>query len=228
MYEGLGLSPAYVQIAGGPAWMNSEFYEVDAKAAGAHVAEMEGPMLRALLEERFKLKVHREVRDAPVYVLTVAKGGSKLQPLKEGGCLPYDTDNQLGMPAPRKPTDPKYCRTMMANVSSPGTMEAYYYGVTMAELAGQFLRTWVDRPVLDKTGLAGRYDVKLEFTVDRRPGGMVFLDGEPAPDLPEAPDASQGTSIFSALQQQAGLKLTPDRGPVDVLVVDSVERPSEN
>jgi uncharacterized protein (TIGR03435 family) len=228
-YEGSAQSPAVTQVLGGPAWMGSDFYEVDAKAAGPeHAAVMEGPMLRALLEERFKVETHRETREAPVYDLIVSKGGFKLQPLKEGGCLPYDTDDPLAtMRAPVKPTDPEYCGTMMVSVSSlGGSRQVHYYGATMAELAGRLLHVFVDRPVLDKTGLAGRYDLSLEFTVDSTHGGMVLLNGEPA-DLPEAAD-SQGPSIFTALRDQAGLRLAPDRGPVEVLVVDRAERPSEN
>jgi uncharacterized protein (TIGR03435 family) len=228
-YEGLAQSPTVTKVLGGPAWIDSDFYEVDAKAAGPeHVAVMEGPMLRTLLEERFKVVTHREAREAPVYDLTLSKGGLKLQPLKEGRCLAYDTDHPLAMRAPVKPTDPEYCGTMMIT-SAPGgqTRQVHFYGVTMAELAGRLLHVFVDRPVLDKTGLAGRYDLSLEFTVGDTHSGMVMLNGEPATDLPEAAD-SQGASIFAALQAQAGLRLVPDRGPVEVLVVDHAERPSEN
>jgi uncharacterized protein (TIGR03435 family) len=210
--------------------MGSDFYEVDAKAAGPErVAVMEGPMLRALIEERFKVETHRETREAPVYDLIVSKGGFKLQPLKEGGCLLYDTDNPLAMRTPVKPTDPEYCGTIMVNANSLGSqmLQVHYYGVTMAELAGRLLHVYVDRPVLDKTGLAGRYDLSLEFAAGDTHGGMVMLNGDPATDLPEAADP-QGPSIFTALHERAGLGLAPDRGPVEVLVVDHAERPAEN
>jgi uncharacterized protein (TIGR03435 family) len=129
-YEGENRSRRLTRISGGPAWLGSDYYTLAAKAEGtAHRAEMEGPMLRALLEQRFKVKVHTETGDAPVYALTVARNGSKLQPLKEGGCLPYDTDHPLAMHAPLKPGDPKYCATMMVTLSPErGTTIANYYG----------------------------------------------------------------------------------------------------
>jgi uncharacterized protein (TIGR03435 family) len=216
-------------MLGGPPWLASDFYELTAKADGnAHRAEMEGPMLRALLEERFKVKVHKESRDTPVYALTVAKSNSKLQPVKEGGCLPYDTDHWLDMRAPVKSSDPEYCGTAMVTASDRGTMIVHYYGVTTAELAGRMLVSYVDRPIIDKTGLTGRYDIRLEFVMGDAPAGMVFLNGVPVTDLPKPSDDSPGPSIFTALQEQLGLKLTPDRGPIEVLVIDQAEKPSDN
>jgi len=228
-YEGLSLNPHHIRIIGGPRWLNSEYYDLAAKAEGnAHRAEMEGPMLRALLEDRFKVRVHMESREMPVYSLIVAKGGAKIQPLKQGACLPYDTDNILQMHAPQKPTDPKYCGTVMIGASpDKPTTVAHYYGVSMPELAGRMLAPYVDRPVIDKTGLGGRYDIRLEFAMGGVSGRGVLLNGVPSTVGPTADDPL-AVSIFDALQEQLGLKLTSDKGSVQVLVVDSAERPSAN
>ncbi len=113
---------------------------------------------------------------------------------------------------------------------SGDVMSADWDGVTMAELAGRMLPAYVDRPVVDRTGLTGRFNVHLEF-VPPRPVGPIFLNGQempaPAPGA-EAPAEPSGPSIFTALQKQLGLKLSPGKDPLDVIVVDRVERPSEN
>jgi uncharacterized protein (TIGR03435 family) len=98
----------------------------------------------------------------------------------------------------------------------------------MAEFAGRMLTPYIDRPIVDKTGLTGRYDIRLEFSTGNAPAGMAILNGVPVADLPNPPDDSSAPSIFTALQGQLGLKLSPDRGPVEALVIDRAERPSEN
>jgi uncharacterized protein (TIGR03435 family) len=98
----------------------------------------------------------------------------------------------------------------------------------MAEYAGRMLSTYVDRPVIDKTGLAGRFDAHLEFAPDIPAPGTVLLNGAQVPDLPAPPIDPAGPSIFTALEEQLGLKLTRAKDPLEVIVIDHAERPSAN
>ena len=131
-------------IEGGPRWINSDGYQIDAKAEGAPGGDMlRGPAMQALLEERFKLKIRHESRDVPVYALAVAEGGPKLEPSKEG-CRSLELNAlQFCLGAP--------------NGGEPGFR---LKGVTMAELC-KFLSLRSDRPAIDKTGITGRFDIPL-------------------------------------------------------------------
>lgn len=207
----VGLPPP---IEGGPAWLDSEGYEINARAEGAVALEMmSGPMLQRLLEDRFKLKVHREAREVPVYTLTVAKGGPKLRPFIAGSCTPVD--HEKFPPFYALPTAEQAAKNCQATARRDGTsLKVEAQGMSLDEFAKLFLDTTVlDRPVIDKTGISGRFDFHLEYTPDR------FV----TPDQPGG-----GPSIFTAMQEQLGLKLEPAKGPGEFLVIDSVERPSEN
>lgn len=195
-------------ISGGPAWVESDHYDILAKAPGEvrPTLDEQMAMLRKLLADRFKLTFHREQKELPIYALTVAKSESK----KSGSKLKESTvspdDSPVGPPA------------LIFVVTPPAVRLPGRYA-TMGELAWVFQRAALDRPVVDKTGLAGRYDFDLEFTPDESQfGGML---GRPPGDAPLP-------GLFAALQQQLGLRLEATRGPVDVLVVDRAERPSEN
>ncbi len=220
------VSSRMIEVTGGPGWLDNERYTISAKAeSNAPVAEMVRTMLPALLEERFQLKVHREAKETNVYALTVAKSGPKLQPMKEGSCTPIDINNLPKRPAPGE-SEPRLCGGGgMRSSPSGGVMDSV--GISMPELAGRMLQGRVDRPVVDKTGLNGRYDVHLEFTPENFSAGPVRLNGAEVP-APSEPAVSAGPSIFTALQQQLGLKLTPEKGSVEILVVDHVEKPSDN
>ncbi|SPE39608.1 Peptidase M56, BlaR1 (fragment) [Candidatus Sulfopaludibacter sp. SbA3] len=201
--------------------MESDTYDLAAKAeGGAPVARMMGPMMQMLLEDRFKLKIHRETKEAPVYILTVAKGGAKLEPTKDGSCVPIDLEH---LPKPGEPR-PNFCGNQsMRRTGSSVTMTAR--GITMSMFTGMALPQVAGRPIIDKTGLAGEYDIQIDFAPDNlmpEPGGRGGAGdpGAPSADTP-AP------SIFAALQQ-LGLKLEAGKGPVEILVIDHVERPSEN
>ena len=213
------LNQEEIQITGAPGWMQSDRYDLAAKAEGAaRVEQMMGPMLRALLEDRFKLKIHRETKETPIYSLMVAKGGLKIERPKEA-CAPIDLNHLPGPPEPGKPR-PNYCGNMSIRMTPQGaTMETH--GATMTEFA-QRISGMLDRKVIDKTGIAGQFDFHLEFAPDETTRGY---SGRGA-----APDAAgpEGPSIFTALQEKFGLKLSPDKGPVDFLVIDHVEKPSEN
>jgi uncharacterized protein (TIGR03435 family) len=216
IFAGEKIASRMLDVVGGPSWLDSDRFDLSAKAEGAAgIQKMIGAMLQSLLEERFQLKVHVEPRDKPVYFLTVAKE-SKLTPSKEGSCVPIDLNN---LPKPGDP-QPKFCgmpRTSFKN----GLISSDVFGASMEELAGRMLANVVDRPVIDKTGLTGRFDIHLEFARDM---SAMMLNGNA---MPPAPNDSAGPSIFTAIQQ-LGLKLSPDKAPIDVIVVDSAQKPSEN
>jgi uncharacterized protein (TIGR03435 family) len=143
-------------IKGSPSWVDSDRYTIDVKAEDAAISQetMRGPMMQALLEERFKLKIHRESKEIPVYELTVVSGGAKLQPSKEGSCIvkfsPQDREPAPGQPLPR------VCG--MFNPNKGGGTDVP--GTTIGSLCRQFSVT-LDRDVIDKTGLQGMFDIHL-------------------------------------------------------------------
>jgi uncharacterized protein (TIGR03435 family) len=208
-------------IEGGPAWADSDRYQVIAKAEGAGGQDMmRGPMLQALLEERFKLKVHHESREVPAYALTVAKNGSKLQPSQEGSCRALDFSNPRERPVP-------ICGLAMRKRS--GTSVAWeLHGATLDDLA-RALGNDLDRIVVNKTGIVGKYDFHLEFAPDETTAGLNALRGPDGPIFqPASPsDPPGGPSIFTAIQQ-LGLKLESAKGPKEFLVIDHAEKPTEN
>jgi uncharacterized protein (TIGR03435 family) len=188
------------QIAGGPSWINAEKYDVTAKTAGDATMPQRLSMLQALLENRFNLKVHRENQELPVYVLTVAKGGLKMKP---SSCTPVDPL--------RSGTDPKRCGQMVYGVrGSNQTISAV--GIRVGALAAS-LSQGLARTVVDRTELTDPFDFRLEWVPDA-------LQGRTPGD--------EGASIFSALQEQLGVKLEPGKGSVEVVVIDHVERLVEN
>jgi uncharacterized protein (TIGR03435 family) len=203
-------------------WLYSAKYDVIAKAAGAPSAEvMNGSMLRALLEERFQLSIRRETRQAPVYAVTVAKDGPKLSPFQAGSCVPRDWSSLE--------QSRNVCIQRMS-FAGPN-MIVQGQGMTVPDFAERFLGG-LNRPVVDRTGLSGRFDFPLEFAPDETtpgivaPRGLARLRGDSDPAAPAAVPA--GPSIFTAVEQQLGLKLQPTTGPREFLLVDRVERPSEN
>lgn len=214
---------AVPHVIGGPAWIRSDSYEISARAeSNPSIEMMAGPMLQALLEDRFHLKMHRETREVPVYALTIAKNGPKLRPFKEGTCIPTVWTN-VGMlgSAPPAPPD-KLCRDIISFMKAPNiTVELQ--GSSLDVLAYLIGRT-LDRPVIDKTGLKGRFEGTLEFVADSSTIELPVF-----PPLPGAPTPRDpAPTIFTAIQEQLGLKLEPTKGPQEVLVIDNVERPTEN
>ena len=186
----------------------------------AAVSEMLGPMLRAVLEDRFQLKIHTEPRETSVYLMTLLEK-NKLQPAKDGACVPMDLFQMQAPPS----SSVTYCgggKTVYAGeVAKLDSL-----GITMAELAGRILSSLAGRPVVDRTGLSGRFDVHLEFA-PQRPQGTVMLNGQLV-ELPPSPQSADSSpTIFTALEK-VGLKLSSGKAPVDVLVIDRIEKPSEN
>jgi uncharacterized protein (TIGR03435 family) len=219
-------------LKGVPGWLRSEKFTIEAKAQGTPDKKvMLGPMLRALLEDRFKLKIHRATDEAPMYVMTVAKGGLKIQPIGEDGCTKIDPDNPPGRDAMfalgRGPKP--ICGNMMM-LGDPGKRNWTIGGTTMEHFAG-ILSTFMDRHVIDKTGISGEFNVRLEFAADEHVPGADKREraGPPAAtDAPVESAAPDGPTIFMALEQQLGLKLDSTKGPHGFLVIDHVERPSPN
>jgi uncharacterized protein (TIGR03435 family) len=202
------------RVLGGPAWIDNERYDLAAKAEGRPpVQQMVGQMLLELLRDRLRLKAHTEPRDTPVYALT-AEGPRTFQPAAEGSCKPLDLENLS-----KRDPEVRYCGHGPSRVTA-GTVIADWHGITMAELAGRVLPVQAGRLVVDRTGLPGRFELHLEY----RSFTTTLVNG--APVRSEDPE-STAPNIFGALQR-VGLRLTPTTAPIDVVVIDSIERPLEN
>ena len=224
--DGSTINSEFLHIEGGPAWTKSEYYGLAAKADGPLRTEMlAGPMLKAFLEERFQLKTHREMRDAPVYAMTVAKGGLKVQPLPPGGCTPIDLTHPPELPKPGDPL-PNLCGAMLMKPTQSGTLLVDFRGSTLTQLA-QRLSPRADRTIVDETGISGLFNFHLEFAPNPiNPGqaGPFRREGDRSAD----PPADSGPDLYAALQEQLGLKLSPEKGLVGVLIIDHAEKPSAN
>jgi uncharacterized protein (TIGR03435 family) len=203
-------------IEGIPGWATSELYTIDAKPESPQTMEMlRGPMLQTLLEDRFKLKLRRDTRDVPVYAMVVAKGGAKLQPTK--GCTTPDFTN--GPPPPPAPGE--HVCGPFGPAADGGIVT---YGQTLAGLCMQF-SVALDRDVVDRTGITGQFDMHLEilegelFPFDRRNASATDA---------AAPVPSDPLIAFRAAIQKLGLRLEESKAPAGFIVVEHVERPSEN
>jgi uncharacterized protein (TIGR03435 family) len=193
------------QIIGGPEWLRTDRFDIEATADGGPAAPQMLMMVRALLADRFQLRTHPEQRELPVFHLTYARAGRRLGPeLKPSRCRPVGA----------KPDDSQ--TAVCGNQVGRNVMALR--GTTMRGLANQLGRLpVVGRPVIDVTGLTDPFDIQLTWSFD------PVADGDsPAGAQPDA------TSIFTALEEQLGLKLESSRGPVDVIVIDSAQPPSEN
>jgi uncharacterized protein (TIGR03435 family) len=177
------------QISGGPAWMDSDRFDINAKAEGetAPSKEQLRQMLQRLLADRFHLQFHREKRQRPAYTLMLAKSGPKLKESRAADS------------------------SMSLRSGAVQTLELSK--ATMEQFAAQLSNSGLDNPVVDRTGLKGVYDIKLTWTPE--------YGGTPSSD-------PQTVTIFAALQDQLGLKLEPQQAPVEILVLDRVEKPSGN
>jgi uncharacterized protein (TIGR03435 family) len=189
-------------IAGGDSWVGSDLWSIEAKAEGAsdistwtppNLPEAIAVRLRSLLQERFLLKTHEEMRNTQIYRLSVSPGGSRMEAVD-----------------PASSTATSFRAGPGAIIGSKATMEQF---VTI-------LSRYMDRPVIDKTGLTGLYNAKLQFAPESAP---KQLSGSTT-----AASASDDPSIFTAIQEQLGLKLEAAQEPVEILVIDHAERASAN
>ena len=220
-FTGGQMNARQLNVVEGPAWIDTEYYNLAAKtSAPATVEQIVEPMFRAVLHDRFKLKVHIEPRETAVYLLT-AGDKPNLRPTKDGECVPVDLFAQTQNPNPAG-GGPPTCGSSRG-VTKNGLLAFDWTGVTMEQFVCRLPS--LDRPAVDRTGLTGQFTIHLDF-VPQRPEGAVMLNGQMVTLPPAADDG--GPTIFTALQKQLGLKLAPGKAPIPVIVVDSIERPSEN
>jgi len=188
------------QVSSGPAWLDSDKYDIVARADEGRMPSPEEwkIMVQKLLADRFGLTFHHEKKTLSVYALTAGKGGSKLTP-----------------------TD--------ADVNVPPDISFYALGklgaraATMADFVHSLQRNVLDRPIIDQTGLSGRYNFTLNWVPDEFQFAAVRTPGGP-----QIPSNTEGADLITAIQQQLGLKLEATKAPADVMVIDRVQRPSEN
>ena len=220
-------------VTGGPSWLDSEMYDVTAKLDPSVVQALsklkpderkleQERILQRLLADRLKLQIHTEIKELPVYLLTVAKNGPKLQEAKPG-----DPDPDKAFPyADKFAGGAKTGEIYLVGGGSPGAMTLTLYGVGASTFAlARQLTVFAGQNVLDKTGLTGSYDFALKYSM-----GAMRRASEDGADgvVPTASDPSGVPDLFAAVQQQLGLKLVSGKGPVETIVIDHVERPSGN
>ena len=210
------------QVVGGAAWTNADAFDIQAATDADVDSDPQArpsrmlAMLRTLLEDRFKLKVHAEMRETEVYALMPSS--------KDGAVGPNLRRSSIDCPVfipgvPRPPPDPvRWC-----GFRGPRSGVLNAQGVTMKELSTMFAGFLsVGRPVVDKTGLSGRFDFQIPF----EPG--FAMGPNPGAPLVPNPAADSGPSLFTTIQEQLGLKLQRERAPIRFLVIDYAERPTEN
>jgi uncharacterized protein (TIGR03435 family) len=200
----IGLAYRPVQeIEGGPAWIDTERFDIEGRIDGAPTQPEMLEMLRSLLTDRFKLVVHKEVRQMPAFALMVARADGRLGPQlrRTDPCVtpPPGSDTQPS-------TGPRCGGFSVGNGALTGT------GVTMTQLAGELPSATEGRHVVDRTGLGGAFDVSVTWNAN-----ALSPTGEPANAAP---------SIFAALQEQLGLRLEATTAPIEVIVIDRAERPA--
>jgi uncharacterized protein (TIGR03435 family) len=190
------------QLTGGPAWTESEKYDMTGKpdVPGQPNVDQMKVMIQKLLADRFQLKFHREKRELPAYAVGIAKTGAKITKSQD---------------------DPKGLPGFYFGRAAAGTTLTFRNS-PMSQVTA-ILQNFLDKPVVDQSGLSEKYDFTLTFTLD--PAQAARLGGLPAPAA-DNPDAAP--DVFAAFQQQLGLKLESTKAPVEVMVIDKVEKPSEN
>jgi uncharacterized protein (TIGR03435 family) len=220
------------QIVGGPNWINSDHFDIVAKAEEGTPPETPsldrtGPtriqlMIRALLADRFQLVAHNENRELPIYALVLARSDGKLGPelrKSEVDCAAMSAARGRAGTPPPPPGPPQPGERLPCGIRI-GMGNLSVGGAPLSQIANA-LANFLGRTVLDKTGLAGNYDANLSWTPDQMP--------QRPPGAPEPPPIDpNGPSVFTAVQEQLGLKLDSQKGPVAVLVIDRAERPKEN
>jgi uncharacterized protein (TIGR03435 family) len=208
------------QIVGGPDWLESDRFDVVAKAPdGEFTIDIMRPMLQSLLVERFKLAFRRENREMPIYALMKARSDGRLGPNLTASAVDCAARGRRGggpPPAPPQPGQKMECGFMMgAGRMNVGGMPIGQLAVALSPILG--------RIVVDKTGLTGNFDFELTYS---REGLAAFaVSGPPLIDAPPPPNDPNIPTLFTALQEQLGLKLDAQRGPVDVVVIDRLEQP---
>jgi uncharacterized protein (TIGR03435 family) len=217
-----GVAP--FQVVGGPGWLTSDRYQIDATANATASRDRMFLMLQSLLEDRFQLKTHRDIKEQPVFALVADKGGVKLPSPKESVCVDSAADattewvggGRMAAPGEVQPAKGR-CGSALLGLG-PGGAQMHGGKIAMPELV-RTLSMLLGRSVIDKTGFTELFDLQLDFVPD---------DTTPAMPPPPPGSYTSGVSIAQALQQQLGLRLESAKGPVQVIVVDRAERPSAN
>ena len=218
--ESMGRMIFLPPIEGGPAWINSDLYTIEAKAEGTPGdGVMRGAMMRALLEDRFQLKIHVQTREIPVYTLTAAKGGIKMPRAQYGSCTPLDITR---FPPPEFGPGKRYCRTNLNQKKGPN-VTVDIEAMTLDDFCKTTLM-FMDRRVVNKTGIPGLFNFQMVYAPDET-SSPAYRNGRGVSDQPT--DDAPAPSIFTALQD-LGLKLEPAKGTGEFPVIDSVEKPSVN
>jgi uncharacterized protein (TIGR03435 family) len=259
-YSGMPMKDLLVNAYGvktyqvsGPSWMDTERFDIVAKVPPGASKDDVKLMLQNLLAERFKLTLHREKKDLPMYALVVAKNGPKMKESPPDDPDAKDDSAPLD-PAAAAANRQKAIESAMRAMGRGGDMPQLPPGAgrgtsmmmmngrarmtspkqTMAQFAEWLVRQ-LDRPVVDQTGLTKKYDLALDYAPEsvggRGPMGGMLPPPPPGGEggAPAEPDAQAAPSLFSALQEQLGLRLEQKKGPVDMLVVDRLEKtPTEN
>jgi uncharacterized protein (TIGR03435 family) len=225
------------QIVGGPPWQNSDKFDINARAEDPKLTtDQMLELLQTLLADRFKLKVHTETRDVPIYALVMnredGRFGAKLKASTDTNCPDYKAQQQQQLEAVAKgglqalaammpkPGETRPCSiSPMPSAQGSIGIKATGQSLTMLTL---LLTQLTGRPVVDKTGLTGLYD--FEFTVDLQTLLRVYADI--GINVPTPPGLPEGPSLMTQLQEDLGLKLDSQRGPGEVLVIDSAEPPT--
>ncbi len=216
------------QISGAPAWLNSERYDIDAKMDGAVADALQKltpeertsarqQMLQALFADRLKLTFHRETKELPIYTLVIAKNGSKLTEAKPGDTYTNGSRGAAGRGGAGG----------LMTTRRIGSESARAQTAPLTELV-RVLAQYLGRTVVDKTGLTGNYDFTLQWATDESGLQSPGSTGIPAGTPPMSATDPSGPTLFAAIQEQLGLKLESGKGPVEVIVIDHVERPSGN
>jgi len=224
-----GLPFGKLQIIGAPSWIDADRYDIDATtncSGGGPSPEQIQLMIRSMLEDRFQLKAHIETRELPIYNLVVARDGPKLKRSEDQTPVEVSPLQACSPATPLpglrgNPDGVQQQRRLSVIPTADGIFTVLGVGMPIANLAEALP---AERPVIDKTDIKGLYDFKFTFSAGLQgtPSGPV-----PPPGVAPAPAADPVSSLFSAIQD-LGLRLESTKGPVDVLVVDSVQKPTEN
>jgi uncharacterized protein (TIGR03435 family) len=213
------------QIIGQPRWLNSEMYDIQAKVESAEAERLNHlsfdqrlveyrRMLQTLLVDRFRLAFHREFRDLPMFALVVAKKGTKIEEAKPGDTYPNGMKDLEG--------------EGHGDVMRIQRGLLVGQGIPISNLVEMLSQLGLGLVIVDKTGLTAKYDFTLQWTPDQGTPRFKGTDGSPQPAGSSPLADSFGPSLFTAMEEQLGLKLEKQKGPVDVLVIDHIEKPSGN
>ena len=205
-------------MVGVPSWAETSRFDMVGKVAetdipklqhlsGEQHAEMRSALLKQILYDRFQLKTHIEVREGPVYVLVAVKGGPKLK--------------QVPDDAPKELVTSKGTHISGGTLAIPGEIAGHI--VPVSSLVDTLMSAGgLDRPVIDGTGLTGKFDFSIEWTPEQASPNASDTSGDTSIEAASLP------SLFTAIQEQLGLKLEPSKGPIRTLIIDSIEKPKEN